>query len=60
MHFVLDIRMALGHTILMKRTTIWLTGFQVAALAKISKKTGIKQSELIRRFIDAGLRKENR
>jgi hypothetical protein len=44
----------------MKRTTIWLTNSQVAELAKISKKTGIKQAELIRRYIDAGLRKENR
>jgi hypothetical protein len=44
----------------MKRTTIWLTDSQVALLAKISKKTGMKQAELIRRFIDAGLAKENR
>jgi predicted DNA-binding protein len=43
----------------MKRTTIWLTDSQVTALAKLSKKTGMKQAELIRRFIDAGL-KENK
>jgi len=40
----------------MKRTTIWLTDTQVAALAKLGKKTGTKQAELIRRFIDAGLK----
>jgi hypothetical protein len=41
----------------MKRTTIWLTDSQVKALAKISKKTGMKQAELIRRFIDLGIEK---
>ena len=41
----------------MKRTTIWLTDSQVKALAKISKKTGMKQAELIRRFIDRGIEK---
>jgi predicted DNA-binding protein len=50
--------MALGHTTNMKRTTIWLTDFQVKKLAKLSKKTGTKQAELIRRFIDAALAKE--
>jgi len=48
--------MALWHTYSMKRTTIWLTDSQVAALAKLRKKTGTKQAELIRRFIDAGLK----
>jgi hypothetical protein len=42
----------------MKRTTIWLTDPQVAALLRISKKTGLKQAELIRRFIDAGIAKD--
>ena len=41
----------------MKRTTIWLSDQQVRELAKFSKKSGIKQAELIRRFIDAGLAK---
>jgi len=40
----------------MKRTTIWLTDLQVAALTILSKKSRLKQSELIRRFIDAGLK----
>jgi predicted DNA-binding protein len=39
----------------MKRTTIWLTPAQVQGLAKVSKKTGLRQAELIRRFVDAGL-----
>jgi predicted DNA-binding protein len=42
----------------MKRTTIWLTDSQVKALAKISKRTGTKQAELIRNYINAGLAKE--
>jgi len=41
----------------MKRTTIWLTDSQVQKIAKISKRTGIKAAELIRRYIDAGLEK---
>jgi predicted DNA-binding protein len=41
----------------MKRTTVWLTDAQVKALAKISKKTGMKQAELIRRYIDEGIEK---
>jgi hypothetical protein len=43
----------------MKRTTIWLTDSQVKALAKISKKTGMKQAEMIRRFIDRGIEKSH-
>lgn len=36
----------------MKRTTVWLTDPQVKALARIAKKTEMKQAELIRRSID--------
>jgi predicted DNA-binding protein len=57
--------MALAHTHLegcnamtMKRTTIWLSDEQVKLLAKLAKKKGMKQAELIRRFIDAGLKEE--
>jgi hypothetical protein len=50
-----DQRMATLHTRGMKRTTIWLSDQQVKELARLSKKTGIKQAELIRRFIDAGI-----
>lgn len=45
--------MAFRYTLAMKRTTIWLTPAQVQA--KVSKKTGLRQAELIRRFVDAGL-----
>jgi Ribbon-helix-helix domain len=41
----------------MKRTTIWLTEVQIGKLAKLSKKTGIKTSEMVRRFVDDGLKK---
>jgi hypothetical protein len=40
----------------MRRTTIWLTEPQIKALEKLAKKTGLAQAELIRRFIDAGLK----
>ncbi len=33
----------------MKRTTIWLTDLQVAALTILSKKSRLKQADLIRR-----------
>lgn len=42
----------------MKRTTVWLSEPQIEKLAKLAKRTGIKLSELIRRFIDEGLKKE--
>jgi predicted DNA-binding protein len=41
----------------MKRTTVFLTPQQISKLEKLAKKTGLKASELIRRFIDAGLQK---
>jgi hypothetical protein len=41
----------------MKRTTVWLTEVQLKKLAKLTKQTGIKVAELIRRFIDEGLEK---
>ena len=46
----------LGYT--MKRTTVWLTDAQVKKLTQTSKRTGLKVAELIRRFIDEGLRKQ--
>jgi len=42
----------------MKRTTIWLTDAQIKKLTEMSKGTGLKVAELIRRFIDEGLRKQ--
>jgi hypothetical protein len=56
-NYPIDSRMAVYNTGGMKRTTIWLSGQQVKELAKLSKKTGIKQAELIRRFIDASIAK---
>jgi ribbon-helix-helix protein len=41
----------------MKRISLFLAESQIAALKKLSKRTGIKASELIRRFIDQGLKK---
>jgi predicted DNA-binding protein len=43
----------------MRRTSVWLTDSQVKALAKLSKKTGMKQAELVRRFIDDGIAKQS-
>jgi predicted DNA binding CopG/RHH family protein len=42
----------------MKRISMFLSESQIAALKKLSKRTGLKASELIRRFIDEGLRKQ--
>jgi hypothetical protein len=41
----------------MKRTTVWLSEQQIARLQKLSKKTGLPMAELVRRFIDEGLKK---
>jgi hypothetical protein len=40
----------------MKRTTIWLAAAQVKGLADLSRRTGLVAAELIRRFIDEGLK----
>jgi len=42
----------------MKRTTVWLAEAQIKKLTETSKRTGLKVAELIRRFIDEGLRKQ--
>jgi hypothetical protein len=42
----------------MKRTTIWLTDQQRSKLKLVAKRTGIQISELVRRFIDEGLKKQ--
>jgi predicted DNA-binding protein len=44
----------------MKRVSMFLPGPQIAALKKLSKRTGITVSELIRRFIDEGLKKSEK
>ena len=56
----LDKHMSLLHTqSVMRRTTVWLSKPQIDKLAKLSKRTGIKVAELIRRFIDEGLEKRD-
>lgn len=40
---------------MMKRTSVWMTPQQIAKLNTVSKRTGIKPAELIRRYIDEGL-----
>jgi len=42
----------------MKRVALFLTEVQIAALRKAAKRTGLKMAELVRRFIDDGLRKQ--
>jgi len=39
----------------MKRTNIYLTEQQISKLARLTKLTGIKSSELIRRILDDGI-----
>jgi hypothetical protein len=41
----------------MKRVALFLTEVQIAALRKVSKRTGLKVAELVRRYIDEGLKK---
>jgi hypothetical protein len=41
----------------MKRISMFLSESQIAKLKKLSKLTGIKASELVRRFIDEGLKR---
>jgi hypothetical protein len=42
----------------MKRISMFLSESQIAALKKASKRTGLKMAELVRRFIDDGLKRE--
>ena len=41
----------------MKRVSLFLAEVQIKQLKAISKQTGIKAAELIRRYIDEGLKK---
>jgi predicted DNA-binding protein len=52
--------MPVGNTRRMKRTCVFLTPQQLAKLARLSKSTGLKAAELIRRFIDAGLAEQEK
>jgi hypothetical protein len=55
--FVLDRDVCLTYIHYMKRVSMFLSDSQIAALKKLAKRTGIKMSELIRRFIDEGLKR---
>jgi hypothetical protein len=51
--------MALAHTRdNVKRTTIWLTREQVRRLQAVARRKGLKAAQLIRLYVDAGLKKE--
>lgn len=60
MRFVLDTSICVTYIHGMKRVSMFLPGPQIAALKKLSKRTGITVSELIRRFIDEGLKKSEK
>ena len=55
--FMLDRDICLTYIRAMKRVSLFLSDSQIAALKKLAKRTGIKMSELIRRFIDEGLKR---
>jgi hypothetical protein len=44
----------------MKRISMYLSEPQIAALQRLSKRSGITVSELIRRFIDEGMKRSNK
>jgi hypothetical protein len=44
----------------MKRISMFLSESQLKALRSLSKRTGLKVSELVRRFIDEGLKREEK
>ena len=55
--FVLDRNICWTYIHAMKRISMFLSDSQIAKLKKLAKRTGIKMSELVRRFIDEGLKK---
>ena len=57
LRLVLDREVCLTYICAMKRVSMFLSDSQIAALKKLAKRTGIKMSELIRRFIDEGLKR---
>jgi hypothetical protein len=42
----------------MKRVSMFIPDVQLAALRRLSKKSGIGVSELVRRFIEEGLKRQ--
>jgi hypothetical protein len=57
MRFVLDRNICPTYIRDVKRISMFLSDSQIAKLKKLAKRTGIKMSELVRRFIDEGLKK---
>jgi hypothetical protein len=55
--FVLDRNICSTYIRSMKRISMFLSDSQISKLKKLAKRTGIKMSELVRRFIDEGLKK---
>ena len=55
--FPLDRKICPTYIHAMKRISMFLSDPQIAALKKLAKRTGIKMSELVRRFIDEGLKR---
>jgi hypothetical protein len=55
--FPLDRYVCLKYIRDMKRVSMFLSESQIAALKRLSKRTGIKVSELVRRFIDEGMKR---
>ena len=55
--FMLDSNICSTYIHGMKRISMFLSESQITNLKKLSKRTGIKASELVRRFIDEGLKK---
>ena len=54
---LLDNNVCLLYICNMKRISMFLSEVQLAALRKLAKRSGIKVSELVRRFIDEGLKR---
>jgi hypothetical protein len=57
MRFMLDRSICSLYIHSMKRISMYFSDAQIAALKKLAKRTGIKASELVRRFIDEGLKR---
>jgi hypothetical protein len=57
MRFALDRNICSTYIHGMKRISMFLSDSQIVRLKKLAKRTGIKMSELVRRFIDEGLKR---
>jgi hypothetical protein len=44
----------------LKRTSLWFTKAQLDELAEVARRTGSNASQLIRDYVNAGLRREAR